>query len=315
MTEGVVDQLQYDGGPTALILSDTDEGAMRAAQAVMLAGGRVVSTARLDRAEWPDERWVPSDAIFVSVGQGATIRAAHARGLIDRLAAGSGAPRIVSASLSALDDTASAFMATPVTILCDASVADAAFELALAWFGADGPRLQDISSELDPLRIQRLADEVSRIAKVLSSLATHDPRSPLESRLNDVQRGFTAEPAEQPASCIKASDIRAMLRRRRLRNNFFDATLFADPAWDMLLDLMAARLDGEEVAVSSLCIAAAVPPTTALRWIRAMTDQGLFERHDDPTDGRRIFIRLTDKGAQAMNGYFSATEKLEGLPS
>jgi DNA-binding MarR family transcriptional regulator len=74
----------------------------------------------------------------------------------------------------------------------------------------------------------------------------------------------------------------------------------------MLLDLMAARLERIQVSVSSLCIAACVPPTTALRWIKMMTDQGLFERVADPVDGRRIFIRLSDSAAQAMTRLLSA---------
>jgi len=36
----------------------------------------------------------------------------------------------------------------------------------------------------------------------------------------------------------------------------------ADPAWDMLLDLTAARAESRAVSVSSLCIAAGVPTTT-----------------------------------------------------
>ena len=93
---------------------------------------------------------------------------------------------------------------------------------------------------------------------------------------------------------------------RRMRERFFDKELLADPAWDMLLDLMAARLERVQVAVSSLCIAACVPPTTALRWIKNMTDAGLFERVSDPDDGRRIFIRLSDASAAAMTRFFTA---------
>jgi hypothetical protein len=44
-----------------------------------------------------------------------------------------------------------------------------------------------------------------------------------------------------------------------MREQFFGPDLFADPAWDILLDLYAARLEQQRVAVSSLCIAAAVP--------------------------------------------------------
>ena len=103
-----------------------------------------------------------------------------------------------------------------------------------------------------------------------------------------------------------------MLRLRRLRNNYFSSELFADPAWDMLLDLTAAQLEGEKVAVSSLCIAAAVPPTTALRWIKTMCDAKLFERHADPLDGRRIFIGLSAGASTAMLAYLGAVKRAGG---
>ena len=109
-----------------------------------------------------------------------------------------------------------------------------------------------------------------------------------------------------------ADDVRAILRLRRLRSRFFDPELFADPAWDMLLDLMAARLEDEEVAVTSLCIAAAVPSTTALRWIKNMTDIGLFHRRADPSDGRRVYISLTDAAARAMSRFLSAAQGQKG---
>ena len=86
--------------------------------------------------------------------------------------------------------------------------------------------------------------------------------------------------------------VRNVIRARRLRARFFDEELFADPAWDMLLDLLQAEIAQHRVPVSSLCIAAAVPATTALRWIKTMTDTGLFQRRADPHDGRRVFIEL-----------------------
>ena len=98
-----------------------------------------------------------------------------------------------------------------------------------------------------------------------------------------------------------------------MRNRYFDPGLFADPAWDMLLDLMAARLEGEHVSVSSLSIAASVPSTTALRWIRTMTDLGLFDRRADPSDGRRVYIQLTDAAASAMVSYLVAAHSQDGL--
>ena len=77
----------------------------------------------------------------------------------------------------------------------------------------------------------------------------------------------------------------------------------------MLLDLYAARLERQPVSVSSLCIAAAVPATTALRWIKTMTDAGIFLREADPQDGRRIFIALSDGANEAMARYFEALDE------
>ncbi len=104
--------------------------------------------------------------------------------------------------------------------------------------------------------------------------------------------------------------LRAMLRVRRERDRFFPAGLFGEPAWDMLLDLAAAGVEERDVGVSSLCIAAAVPTTTALRWIKTMCDAGLFERRDDPHDARRAFISLSDGAAAGMARYMAATTSL-----
>ena len=93
---------------------------------------------------------------------------------------------------------------------------------------------------------------------------------------------------------------------------FFDGELFGDPAWDMLLDLTAARAEHTRVSVTSLCIASGVPPTTALRWIGQMTDAGLLCRVEDETDRRRAFITLTDKAADAMARYFAELGKTAG---
>tara|TARA_Y100000758_G_scaffold292013_1_gene246848 strand:- start:318 stop:710 length:393 start_codon:yes stop_codon:yes gene_type:complete len=109
---------------------------------------------------------------------------------------------------------------------------------------------------------------------------------------------------------VSAEQIRDMLRARRIRADFLPGDLFADPAWDMLLDLLAARLEQERVSVSSLCIAAAVPPTTALRWIRTLTDKGMVQRHADPQDGRRVFISLANDTADAMVRWFGASRRL-----
>ena len=94
--------------------------------------------------------------------------------------------------------------------------------------------------------------------------------------------------------------VRAILKARRARDRLFAGGLFADPAWDMLLELYAAELCGYRVSISSLCTAAAVPTTTALRWTKCLEEKGLARRSPDPLDGRRVFISLSGEGLAAM---------------
>ncbi|GAA4776431.1 MarR family transcriptional regulator [Novosphingobium ginsenosidimutans] len=93
---------------------------------------------------------------------------------------------------------------------------------------------------------------------------------------------------------------------RRRRRNFLDADLFGEPAWDILLDLFAARLKDQTISVTSACIAGDVPPTTSLRWLRQLECVGLVERIDNPHDQRSSWVRLTDKGYGAIKDYFES---------
>ena len=104
---------------------------------------------------------------------------------------------------------------------------------------------------------------------------------------------------------ISLETIRKVIRARRLRARYFAEDLFADPAWDMLLDLLQAEISHLRVPVSSLCIAAAVPATTALRWLKTMVKQGLFLRRADPHDGRRVFVELAPQTSDALRRYFA----------
>jgi hypothetical protein len=103
------------------------------------------------------------------------------------------------------------------------------------------------------VQIGMLSDEVSRIADQLARLASMKDGPVLPAAVTDRSAAETAR------------SIREIIRKRQVRKQFFPAELFADPAWDIMLDLAAARLEGKQVSVSSLCIAAEVPTTTALR--------------------------------------------------
>lgn len=99
-------------------------------------------------------------------------------------------------------------------------------------------------------------------------------------------------------------------RARRLRAQFFaGADLFGEPAWDLLLDLFINANEGKHVPVTSACIGAAVPTTTALRWLAILESRGLVEREADSSDARRIFVRLTPQAHSALTAYFVQTSQ------
>ncbi len=77
--------------------------------------------------------------------------------------------------------------------------------------------------------------------------------------------------------------------------------LFAEPAWDILLDVYIALKSGREIQVSSVCIEAGVPSTTILRWLTRLELEGVIYRAADNVDGRRRYVRLTDAGEALMN--------------
>ena len=108
-----------------------------------------------------------------------------------------------------------------------------------------------------------------------------------------------------------AEMARSTYAKRRKRVAIFgDPELFGEPGWDILLDLYIAQIEEKSVSVSSACIGSASPPTTGLRWLGVLADQGLVEREHDPQDQRRVLVRLTDKALGAMDDYFASSASL-----
>lgn len=113
-------------------------------------------------------------------------------------------------------------------------------------------------------------------------------------------------PAHAKDSPIWAEHARANYRDRRRRATVFaDPSLFGEPAWDILLDLFIAAKDRKRLPVTSACIGAAVPATTALRWLTVLEEKGLIVRENDTNDARRVFVRLSTEGYEKMVAYFS----------
>jgi len=80
----------------------------------------------------------------------------------------------------------------------------------------------------------------------------------------------------------------------------FGQGLFADPAWDMLLDLYIHNLRGIGVTISNACHGASAPPTTALRHLAELERRGIVTRRPHPSDRRVLFAYLTHEGTEMM---------------
>ncbi len=209
-------------------------------------------------------------------------------------------------------DLAIAVLPASAVLQCAPSDADR-LGAVLAVRQAPVARLHDGMRDQEAIRMRRFQEEVARIAESLARLT--------RSELTEGRAGVRAEaiafrPDTERADAVESGDadidageIRRVIRARRMRADFFEGDLFADPAWDMLLDLYAAELEHRQISVSSLCIAAAVPPTTALRWIGTLNEAGLFDRKADPSDRRRAYIALSANARRGMDRYIGAVKR------
>ncbi|HTM96170.1 MAG TPA: winged helix DNA-binding protein [Croceibacterium sp.] len=240
---------------------------------------------------------------------------------LDARAARSGAQLVVSTTIDALDAVFSCLDQSGPEILVDPGRAERVLALGRVLARFPNLRLRELGEE-DRLMLLRLTEQVGRIAERLERIED-TPRGRISGegaafRFESPAPAYTGpENGEAGERLVRATRpalpdprlVRKIIRQRQLRARFFDGDLFADPAWDMLLDLTAARVEHTRVSVTSLCIASGVPPTTALRWIGQMTDAGLLQRVEDETDRRRAFITLTEKAVDAMARYFAELGK------
>ncbi|QFT77818.1 winged helix DNA-binding protein [Erythrobacter sp. THAF29] len=162
-----------------------------------------------------------------------------------------------------------------------------------------------------PLDLDRLAQQLSAIAEQLrdhdSPQARDHRRAPGDSKA--FQETTSAKPnradTREQIRQKNARIARAIYDNRRKRDGIFGTSeLFGEPAWDILLDLYVAEAEGKAVSVSSACIGSASPSTTGLRWLGVLSEAGLVAREHDPEDQRRVLVRLSAKGLEAMDRYF-----------
>jgi len=280
-----------------VLIAGTSEAAIRkAVRTIEACSSRVGQSLPLEQAGDRIERQVSASALWVELDRDCGGAMDDLLSRVNRDVHDGRYAAIVSASAELIDPVARSICDSEVQLLVDADDSERAAALAVATAIAARPqRLSDVASDQNAARLRQLSEEVSRIATTLARLSTGPQAEP---------RRVVAPPtADIPE--ISPETVRAVIRARRLRARYFPEELFADPAWDMLLDLLQAELSHLRVPVSSLCIAAAVPATTALRWLKTMVQEKLFVRRADPHDGRRVFVELAPETSFALRRYFA----------
>ena len=279
-----------------LIAGDSDAALQRAARTVEAAGARIGAVVPLDSAADRIALQASASAVWIELEQDGGPAMDRLLHQVSNDVADGRYAAVVSGKKNLVDLLFSQVGGSPVELLIDGDEAERTAALAIATSGVHrADRFSDVAADRSSERLRQLSDEVSRIATTLARLSTGPDAS---------QRPAPVVPLGEVPQ-ISAEIVRKVIRARRLRSRFFEEDMFADPAWDMLLDLLQAEIAQLRVPVSSLCIAAAVPATTALRWLKTMTDKGIFVRRADPHDGRRVFVELAPDASAAMRRYFA----------
>ncbi|MCL6728662.1 MarR family transcriptional regulator [Sphingomonas hankyongi] len=284
-----------------LIAGSSPEANDKAAHIIEGAGLRVADKVQIRAAVDSIDRQLAASAVWLELGHEDDSLLDELLDRVNRDVSDGRYAAVIATPMELLDVVTARAREQTIEVVVGPNEADRAAALATALANSRvAAHLSDIAADKNAVRIRQLSEEVSRIASTLARLS-EGPSMP-------ARRPTIVNEAGMPD--VAAERIRAVIRARRLRSRYFPEELFADPAWDMLLDLLQAEISHLRVPVSSLCIAAAVPATTALRWLKAMVQEGLFVRRADPHDGRRVFVELAPHTSQALRRYFNDVDEV-----
>jgi predicted transcriptional regulator len=291
--------LSYSNRPPVLVAGSSETALQRAVRTVESFGLRVADQTPIDAAQERIGRQAAASAVWLELERDCGDAMDALLGQVNQDVADGRYGAVVSITGQLLDPAIAQVGDSAVELIVDANDMERAAALAIVANRGAPNRLSDIAADQNAARLRQLSEEVNRIATTLARLST-GPNA-------NARRMEPMPAAELPQVSVEI--VRSVIRARRLRGRYFPEDLFADPAWDMMLDLLQAEISHLRVPVSSLCIAAAVPATTALRWLKTLVQEGLFVRRADPHDGRRVFVELAPQASQALRRFFADVEQ------
>jgi len=146
------------------------------------------------------------------------------------------------------------------------------------------------SAAADPIGSRELL-QIADTAKALAE----DMRRTIEQ---DSGRRETANSGKTEDTGLRT--LKLLQKLQEARSSIFGEAVMPEPAWEMLAELMRARLTGQHLSVTSLALSSKSPMTTALRRIEDLIQGGLAARMPDPADRRRTYVELTPEGMARM---------------
>ena len=99
-----------------------------------------------------------------------------------------------------------------------------------------------------------------------------------------------------------AALARQLHRERRERDAAFGTDLFGEPGWDMLLYLYGHGQEAEPGSLEALCETSGAAPTTSLRYLNAMLDEGWIVRSAPLHTGGTGTVALSAETRDRMKG-------------
>lgn len=143
------------------------------------------------------------------------------------------------------------------------------------------------------------ARELQQIADTAKALA-EDMRRTIEQDSSSCRESAGAAPGAARPEDSSLRTLKLLQKLQEARSSIFGEAVMPEPAWEMLAELMRARLAGQHLSVTSLALSSKSPMTTALRRIEDLIQGGLAARMPDPADRRRTYVELTPEGMARM---------------
>ena len=147
--------------------------------------------------------------------------------------------------------------------------------------------------------------ELMQIADTARALA-EDVRRTIEQ---DSSRRAAPGGVPRQSSRPEETSLRTLNLLQKLqeaRTGIFGEAVMPEPAWEMLAELMRARMAGQHLSVTSLALSSKSPMTSALRRIEDLIQGGLVARMPDPADRRRTYVELTPEGMARMQIFLES---------